>query len=89
MLYPKNPPKAFELTKNTIHNADDFYYLNTESYSEDEETSVNLLDIMLDTVLAKDKLYAIELINKNIREINVHLFPTFADKALKIKILPL
>ena len=40
---------------------------------------------MLDSVLGRDRQYAIELINNNIREINVHQFPTFADKALKIK----
>ncbi len=85
LLYPRNPEKAFQLTKKTIQDADDFYYLNTGSYNEEEETSTNLLDIMLDTVLVSDRPYAIELINKNIREINVHQFPTFADKALKIK----
>jgi hypothetical protein len=85
LLYPTNPDKAFQLTKKTIQNADDFYYLNTGSYSEDEETPVNLLAVMLDTVLVRDRPYAIELINKNIREINVHQFATFADIALKIK----
>lgn len=85
LLYPTNPNKAFQLTQKTILNADDFYYLNTGSYSEDEESSVNLLDVMLDTILVRDRPYAIELINKNIREINVHQFPTFADKALKIR----
>lgn len=84
LLYPTNLDKAFQLTKKTIQNADDFYYLNTGSYIEDEETPVNLLAVMLDTVLVRDKPYAIELINKNIREINVHQFPTFADKALKL-----
>jgi hypothetical protein len=84
-LYSTNSDKAFQLTKKTIQNADDFYYLNTGSYSEDEETSVNLLDVMLDTILVRDKPYAIELINKNIRVINVHQFPTFADKALKLR----
>jgi len=85
LLYPTNPDKAFQLTKKTIQNADDFYYLNTGSYGEGEETSVNLLDLMLDTILVRDRPFAIELINKNIREINVHQFPTFADKVLKIK----
>lgn len=85
LLYSKNPNKAFQLTKKTIQNADDFYYLNTGTYSEDGETSVNLLEIMLDTIITRDKPYAIELINKNIREINVHQFPTFAEQALKIK----
>lgn len=85
LLYPTNPDKAFQLTKKTIQNADDFYYLNTGGYSEEEETPVNLLAVMLDTVLVRDRPYAIELINKNIREINVHQFPTFADIALNIK----
>lgn len=85
LLYPTNPDKSFQLTKKTLLNADDFYYLNTGGYSEDEETSVNLLDVMLDTILVRDRPYAIALINKNIREINVHQFPTFADKALKIR----
>jgi len=40
---------------------------------------------MLDTVLVRDRHFAFEVINKNIRDINVHQFPTFADKALKIK----
>jgi len=85
LLFLKNPEKAFQLAKMTIQNAADFYLLNTEDYSENEEAPVNLLEVMLDTVLARDKSYAIELINKNIKEINVHQFPTFADKALKIR----
>ncbi|MCF1715977.1 hypothetical protein L0U88_15155 [Flavihumibacter sp. RY-1] len=85
LLYIKNSDRAFQLTKKTLKNADDFYYLNTGSFSDDESTYVNLLDIMLDTILVRDRVYAIELINKNIREINVHQFPTFADKALKIR----
>ena len=40
---------------------------------------------MLDTIISKDKTFGIELINRNIKEINVHEFPTFADKALKLK----
>lgn len=85
LLYLKNQSKAFQLTKKTVQNADDFYYLNTGGYSGDEETPVNLLEMMLDTIIARDRPYAIELINKNIKEINVHQFPTFADKALKIR----
>ena len=85
LLYPKNPEKAFELTKKTIQNADHFSYLNTGNYFQNEETPVNLLDIMLDTILVRDKPLVLELINKNIREINVHQFPTFANKASQIK----
>jgi hypothetical protein len=40
---------------------------------------------MLDIILVQDRPLAIELINKSIREINVHQFPIFADKALKIR----
>jgi len=85
LLYPKNPNKAFQLTKKTIENAEDFYYPGTGTFNEDGQASVNLLDIMLDTILVQDRPFAIELINKNIREINVHQFPAFADKALKVK----
>lgn len=85
LLYPKNPNKAFQLTKKTIQNADDFYYLSTGTNTDDEGANVNLLDLMLDTVLFRDRDYAVDLINKNIRDINVHQFPTFANKALKIK----
>lgn len=85
LLYPKNPEKAFQLTKNTIQNAGDFYYLSTETFSENGESPINLIDIMLDTILVHDRELAVELINNNIREINVHQFPIFADKALKLK----
>lgn len=78
LLYHKKPEKAFQLTKNTIQNAGDFYYQN-------DEFPIDLLDIMLDTILVHDRDLAVELINKNIREINVHQFPILADKALKIK----
>jgi hypothetical protein len=71
LLYEKNPERAFSLTKKTI--------LNTDSYSTD------LLNVILDTILVRDRLFAIELINKNIRDVNVHQFSIFADKALKIK----
>ncbi len=77
LLYPTNPEKAFQLTKTTIQ--------DTDSYFNYEEISANLLDVMLDTILVRDRRYAIALINQNIRETNVHQFPTFADKALAIK----
>jgi len=83
LLYPQNPEKGFQLTKNTIRNAGDFYYLS--SGNNDIESPVNLLDVMLDTILIHERDFAVELINKNIREINVHQFPLFADKAVKLK----
>jgi hypothetical protein len=85
LLYSKNPDKAFELSKRSIENAGDIYYLNTAIYSEDREVPINLLDIMIDTILIRDRPYAVRLINENLEKINVHQFPTFADKALKLK----
>lgn len=85
LLYPKNQEKGFELTNRTLQNANDLYYLNVGSYSESEEKPVGLISIMLDTVLARDKPFAIALINKNIRQINIDQFPSFADKALQLK----
>lgn len=71
LLYKKNPERAFLLIKKTIQ--------NTDSYSAD------LLNVMLDTILVRDRFFAIELINKNIRDVNVHQFSIFADKTLKVK----
>ncbi|NII26933.1 hypothetical protein HB364_17720 [Pseudoflavitalea sp. X16] len=85
LLYPKSPEKAYQLTKETIQNADDFYYINSTTDSDEEETFVNLLDVMLDTIIVRDKTLAVELINQNIRVINVHQFPAVVGKALKLK----
>jgi hypothetical protein len=83
LLYQLNPERAFLLTKKTVQNADRFYYLSTEV--SDGETNLNLLDLMLDTIVAKDRTFAVEIINKNIKEINVHQFPMFANRALTMK----
>lgn len=40
---------------------------------------------MLDTILVREKPFAIRLINNNLLQTNVHQFPTFANKALKLK----
>jgi len=87
LLYPKNTEKALELTKMTLQNADDFYYLSTVTFNSvgDEDISGNLMSLMLDIMLTNDKPFALKAINKNIRECDVHQFPIFADKALKIK----
>jgi hypothetical protein len=71
LLYKKNPERAFLLIKKTIQ--------NTDNYSAD------LLNVMLDTILVRDRFFAIELINKNIRDVNVHQFSIFAGKTLKVK----
>jgi len=85
LLYQRHPQRAFQLTKKTIQNADDFYYLSDVDETGDGKNPINLIDIMLDTVLANDRPLALELINKNIRDVNVHVFGTFADKALKLR----
>jgi hypothetical protein len=84
-LYMRDSEKAFQLTKQTIEHADDFYYLVIGNYWNEKETQVNLIDIMLDTIISKDHALAVRLINENIRQINVHEFPTFADKAFELK----
>lgn len=85
-LYAKNPNKAFQLTQKTIEHAGDFYYLSTGDYNDaDDEKPVDLIGIMLDTLAAHNRPYALELINNNIRKVNVHSFPTFADQAMKLK----
>lgn len=86
MLYEKNSRRAFELTKKTLDNADDFYYLNTQYFGEDVEARpLNLIDLMLDTIVVQDRPLAVSLINRNLLEIDVHSFPTFADKALQLR----
>jgi hypothetical protein len=84
ILYHRDSERAFELAKKTIENADDFYYTKVRLHETDEK-SPDLLEIMLDSILARNRFVAIELINKNIRGINVHHFPIFANKALQIK----
>jgi hypothetical protein len=85
ILYQKNPQRAFELTKQTIQNNDDFDVLNTTTYNDDGNTQVSLLEIMLDTIIFQDKSIAIKLLNKGLRESNVHQFSVFADKSFKLK----
>ena len=85
MLYKKDSKRAFQLTKQTIEYAGDFYYLVTGNYNNVKENKANLIDVMLDTVIIRDRSLATKLINENIRQINVHEFPTFANKAFKLK----
>jgi hypothetical protein len=85
LLYQQQPEKAFQLTKKAIQHSNDFYYLSDIDNTVDGKQTVNLLDIMLDTVLVRDSALAVGLINENIRNANVHLFGTYADKASKLK----
>ncbi|WP_109700387.1 hypothetical protein [Chitinophaga deserti] len=83
-LYPENPARGLSLIKKTLRNLDDFYYLSTGGYAGYEAASVGLLPVMMDTLLAYDRPAALDLINKNIRTVNVHSFLEVADKAGQI-----
>lgn len=84
-LYAENPDKAFQLTKKTVQNPGRFYHLTSVNYGVSQETPLTLLEVMIDTIMVRDRVFAIQLINKNLREIDVHKFPTFAEKALQVK----
>ncbi len=84
-LYAKDPQRAFKIIKQTLNDADDFYYLASSSDYYSNNGKGNLLGTMLDTVVRYDKPLAMRLINKNIRVVNVHVFPTFANKASELK----
>jgi len=84
ILYRNDSEKAFRLTKMTLENAANFFYPNYQSYDA-EEVTTNILNIMLDTVITRDKPYAIVLINKNLKEADVHQFPIFAHKAFTVR----
>lgn len=84
-LYAENSDKAFQLTQKTVQNLGRFYHLTSVNYGLSQETPLTLLEVMIDTIMVRDRVSAIQLINKNLREIDVHKFPTFADKALQIK----
>ncbi|MBX7155727.1 MAG: hypothetical protein U0Y96_16365 [Candidatus Kapaibacterium sp.] len=84
ILYNKDPERAYQLAKKTIQNATDFEYLNTTIY-DDEVTSKKFLQVILDTILVRDRPFAIKQISKHIKEIAVLQFPLFANQALKTR----
>lgn len=81
-LYPLDPERAFQSTLRTVENADAFRNLDA-TYSEKEagDRQMSLLGMMLDTLIAKDRAKALELIGQHLRNANVHQFPVFAEKA--------
>lgn len=84
-LSKTNPVKAYDLTKKTLLNSDALYASNISFDSENENNSENLVSIMLDLAIQQDREFGFEIIRKNIKEMSVHLFPIFADKAADLK----
>lgn len=84
-LSAKNPEWVFLLTKSTLSSFGGLYNANTTYDPENERNTDNLVDLMLDLVLKQERAVGLEVIRKNIRETNVHLFPLFAKKASDIR----
>jgi len=84
-LSRKNPDKAFELTKESLNNTDKLYGANISLSYDDFDASENLTSTMLDLAIKQDREFGLDIIRKNIKEANVHLFPIFADKAAELK----
>jgi mRNA-degrading endonuclease RelE of RelBE toxin-antitoxin system len=89
LLYERDRERSYKLIQKTLENANDFriqdYVLVYDVDQYGEEIPVNLLDRMLDTVISHDKTLAIQLINQRLMDMNVHQFPTIADKAAGLK----
>jgi hypothetical protein len=84
-LYKRNPGNAYELTKKSLLNTDEFYGANISFDFEDLNSSENLTVKMLDLVLQKDNQLGFEVIRSNLKEANVHQFPIFAQKVSEIQ----
>jgi 3-methyladenine DNA glycosylase AlkD len=72
-LFEKNADKAFELTKQSLQNANELF-----GYED-------LIAKMLNAALKQERVFAYGIIRQHIKECNVHLFPVFANKAAEIK----
>ncbi len=84
-LSDKNPAKAFLLTKKTLSSFDGLYEANNAVESENESNKENLVVLMLDLALKQEREFGLEIIRKNIKEMSVHVFPVFAEKAAELK----
>jgi hypothetical protein len=84
-LSRKYPEETFKLTKESLKNTDRLYDADISLKYNNVDGPENLISIMLDFVIKKDRVFGIEIISKNIKEEDVHLFPIFADKTTKLK----
>jgi hypothetical protein len=72
-LWSKDPVKCLKAIPKSLGAA----YLLTDH--------IDVVEKMLDILAEKDKSAALEIINKNILSVNVHVFPVFSKKASFIK----
>lgn len=78
-LSRKNPDKSFDFVKEILKNIE----LYSENY--DYGNFDNFIALLLNIAVNQDKDFAFEIIRRNIKKIDVHIFRTFAYKALEIK----
>jgi hypothetical protein len=84
-LMERDSLKAFELTKNSILYSKNGYSENIDLNFNELGSIENLTSIMLDEILKRDKEMGVEIICENIKNTNVHRFPIFNDKVIKLK----
>ncbi|MHA4847802.1 hypothetical protein ACX0G7_26790 [Flavitalea antarctica] len=89
LLYASDAERAYQLTQKTLENVNDFRLQNFTLANDvnlyEEEIPVDLLGMMIDTIVVHDRALAIRLINQRLMDIDVHQFPTIADKAAGLK----
>ncbi|PWV55881.1 hypothetical protein [Chitinophaga sp. S165] len=85
LLYKQQPQKAFQVTKKTIQNIELYYLNQIVDYDNYEKKPVNLMDVMLDTLIAHDRTMVVKMIYKNIKDINAPLYNLYADKVLALR----
>ncbi len=81
-LSNKDPQRAYELTRENLLNSDD---LSGAFLSFDESNSSNITELMLNTVLQRDRELGFEIIRKSLTDGAVFEFQLFASKAGEIK----
>jgi len=84
-LMERDANRAFGLAGKSLKNSDNYHSRNTGINSLDYEAAENLTSTMLDLILKQDRDFGIDLVIKNLRDANVHLFPIFAEKAKEMR----
>ena len=84
-LHKKNPQKALELTEKFLVKSDELIEADGDGNFENPSRSKSLTETMLDLVFQEDGAYGIGIIRRKLATADVHLFPTIAWKASKIK----
>lgn len=84
-LKARNSSKAYELTIKSLLRSDKVFSAGISLNLNNLGSTENLTSMMLDEILEKDKKMGIEIICENIKNANVHQFPIFTKKVVKLK----